>query len=1284
MKMEHRGTRGWLVFLAPGLVVLLGANCGARLPEPQHPPGPSIRLIHGGGGTEIDRLLDVLYEKDFSPREARALAHTALDKYPDAAAAHEAAGYLATLADDPHEVWLHFWKAAQDLDSPLTLLYLWELSAEPTHTEIEANVALYEALRAAHPSPTVRAHATIAEAIALRKLGHAAEANTLARTLGFIEDWAILGAFDNEDGKGFLTASPPERAIDFAGSVDGPFVPLIWRRLPAPIELGAVKFARAVAPAEAGMAYLATWVHVDADTDARLCLSTTDATRAWINQGLVLSEARVDVGALDNLTVTARLKKGWNQLLVKSANKNGAWWLRARFTDLHDSPLAGLTYAAEPRPFQPAPDSPRHAQAVPPAIDRVVSANRRAFLAARWLMRDGHPQPRRQELETFLGRTPGNLLATYNLALAYWAGGEAGKAIDLGNRGVERGGTDAPAFLHFRARYYAQRKLYDKAFADYMRELAATDVARMAERDLAALFKERGWREDGCRQLEETARKWPDDAATLGDLGACQLALGYAGRGALRLERAFNLDQANEKIARQLFAHAIDESRFADAARWLGVLQSLAAADPNYQLLSADLARREGHVPEAEQRLRAAVSINPGWALPHERLGDLFFEQRRNQEALAEWKLARRRDPTNAILAQRIEFHEPTRLGFIERYIPSTDAIDEALRHKVVPLPGARVAMLIDDEVTEVESDGSARKVVTLVRQALTEQGRDELIVESVPRVGEVKLLRAYALSKAGEQQEASSIREGKVRFRNLEVGSRVVLQYVHYAPSGRFLKNHYVGSFWFRSPTAQEELARWTLVLPKDRLLRTQVDGPVEVDDTVQGDRRVRIWSAHHVPPLVAETHSPPVADLLARVSVSTVADWDEYVSWERALLAEAFRTTPRLEALTQRLIAGASDPRDKLGRLYDYVAKEIRYQQDYENTVAGVQPHACSIVIERGYGDCKDKAVLLIELAKLAGIKVEFALLRTRSVGKIVRDVPNQQFNHAIAYVPAQPGFAEPLFLDPTADALDSENLPPSDQRAISLVLDPDAGSWQMIEIPLQPPELTSSHVALQVDFESTDKARVAVDLTARGAGAMTLRRTRRTQDLADKVLQGMAARILPGSELTGSTWPADEDTHKPVALHLQIDGSRAIHAEGDHFRFSLASTIDLSPWTVLDRRETALVFGVRSESSETVTFVLPPGYVPVHVPPDFAITHRCGTAGRHVSTAGRTVKIDVVIRQTCEQIDVAHYAEFRDMNRDLINKLRDEISFAKAPASTPGSRASPLASHPRRHAD
>jgi len=129
-------------------------------------------------------------------------------------------------------------------------------------------------------------------------------------------------------------------------------------------------------------------------------------------------------------------------------------------------------------------------------------------------------------------------------------------------------------------------------------------------------------------------------------------------------------------------------------------------------------------------------------------------------------------------------------------------------------------------------------------------------------------------------------------------------------------------------------------------------------------------------------------------------------------SLLSDEFRTSPELEALAARVILGAVMPRDKLDRLFHAVAPDIRYQQKYETTIASVRPHPAPVALERGYGDCKDKAVLLIQLGKLAGLRLPFALLRSTSAGQMQRDIPHQQFNHAIVYVPEQAGIEAAFF--------------------------------------------------------------------------------------------------------------------------------------------------------------------------------------------------------------------------------------------------------------------------------
>ena len=1239
--------------------VILG-GCAGKLPPPDPRVGP-VRLVHGAAAPGVDKLLDTVYARSFEVNQARALSREVLSAAPDSGAAHEVAGYLAVLADDPEEIWFQFWKAAQDLDSPATAIYLWEMNVEQTHGEREASLGLYEALRAGHPDPAVRFAASIWEARALRRLGRLKEARAIIKPLGLISDWQMIGAFDNDAGKGFLTALAPEKKVDLSATITGPLVPQRWR-VPPTTDLDVVPIDHLVWPMGAGVAYLATWVRAERETDAQLRISSPNPVRAWLDGGLVLSEEHVREADVDNLIVPVHLQRGWNQLLLKSAKTTGGWWLNARFSDGNGAPIPGLATSRVPQPFTAQPDSPRPAETHPPELQPIVPDGRRLLLQGRWLTRGGNHPAALQALRSHLTAAPSNLLATYFVALAHWNNEEAGQAIDLLNEGVTRAADTAPAFLHLRARYYLQRQLYDKAQADYLREVTTTAAARLAEQDLADLYRQRGWRAERCRQLEASARKWPDASTTVRDLGQCQIALGYDGPGDATLQRALALEPGSWSILERLFERARDDSRLSEALRWIRQLEALSPTRPVYVVDEADLIRRQGRAQDAEQRLRTAIQMNGDWPRPRDLLASLLWEQGRNEEALGEWRGALERDPNDVVLAQRIEFHQPTRLGFIEAYLPTAEDVDRALRKKVTPAAGAQRAWLLDHEVTEVNADGSARRVVTQVAQALDEHGRDAMISQRIPPLA--KILQAYSISKSGERQEASSIRGGQLRFRNLETGSRVVVQYIHYKPAGEFLANQYTSTWYFRSTDAQVEESRWVLVMPEGRVLRAHLEGPIETDEKVVEGRRIRSYWMRNVPPLVGEPSQPPLGDLLWRADVSTVPDWDDYVRWERALLTDAFRGSPQLDELADRETKGATTPADKLDRLQRYIMKEVRYQQDYESTIAGVRPHPGPVVLERGYGDCKDKATLLIQLARRAGIKLRFAILRSVNAGKLIRDVPNQQFNHAIVYVPVQPGFAAPFFLDPTPDALDLGSLPPSDQGATSLVLDSETGAWQMIQIPFDDVERATAQLNLRVDIKSPTDAKAAGTFVTRGPTALVIRHVLRDKSRSDKFFQALAGQFFQSAILVSAKPPEGEDIGVPVEIGIEMDVSHAIQERDGDYRLPIPKFDDLQSKVSLDHRVLPLDLGISYRSGLSLEVTLPEGYVAKHLPADFTITHPCVEIRRRTAVKGRTVSVTSELRRTCHELAVAEYEPFRDKMRDAVSRLHDEVTFGKAP--------------------
>ena len=326
----------------------------------------------------------------------------------------------------------------------------------------------------------------------------------------------------------------------------------------------------------------------------------------------------------------------------------------------------------------------------------------------------------------------------------------------------------------------------------------------------------------------------------------------------------------------------------------------------------------------------------------------------------------------------------------------------------------SHVEVLLYDQATLLNTDGSSRTMHTEVMRSMSQKGRDEIVRIGLPTDGQVRVLKAFAQTPDGQRQEASSIDKTSVRFRNLEVGSTVVLQYAHYPRRGGALSDDFYSEGSFSLAGRHIDRMRWVIVAPKGKELHLDVDARVkhatsEVTAPQGTASMVHELTREDVQALPSEPSMVPFPDVQAHVVVTTLPSWDSFIRWERAILDESFPADPGLDALATRLTQGATTPRDKLGKLFAFVAQEIRYQQEYESILAGWQPHRSSVVLERKYGDCKDKATLLIALARAVGIDLEFAVLATHRLGHPDRKVVFPKFNHAIVYVPAQRGIEE-----------------------------------------------------------------------------------------------------------------------------------------------------------------------------------------------------------------------------------------------------------------------------------
>lgn len=164
----------------------------------------------------------------------------------------------------------------------------------------------------------------------------------LARHLGFVTAWRLIGPFDNSGGKGFGKAYPPESEIDFAAGYEGKSGPVSWREemVTTADDMGNVDIVEIVGPLKGAVVYLYAEVDSPEARAAQVRYASTNGTKLWVNGVQVADHEVYHAGnQYDQYTHPVELKQGKNALLLKVCQNEQkdswaqGWQFMLRVTD---------------------------------------------------------------------------------------------------------------------------------------------------------------------------------------------------------------------------------------------------------------------------------------------------------------------------------------------------------------------------------------------------------------------------------------------------------------------------------------------------------------------------------------------------------------------------------------------------------------------------------------------------------------------------------------------------------------------------------------------------------------------------------------------------------------------------------------------------------------------------------------------------------------------------------------------------------------------------------------
>lgn len=226
-------------------------------------------------------------------------------------------------------------------------------------------------------------------------------------------------------------------------------------------------------------------------------------------------------------------------------------------------------------------------------------------------------------------------------------------------------------------------------------------------------------------------------------------------------------------------------------------------------------------------------------------------------------------------------------------------------------------------------------------------------------------------------------------------------------------------------------------LLVPNGRPLATQLlNSTLQPEVSALGAYREYRWSQQDVPGLKVEPGAPQNYSPYAQVRWSEYADWAAVVNWGLPLYRTGGKLGPALHAVIANIRRTVPDPQAQVREVLRMVQTDIRYL-GVEVGAGSYVPSAPDTVFQRRFGDCKDKALLVIAMLRELGVAAAPALVNTvrrEAVGNYL-PAPNV-FNHVVVRVTMD---GRHYWLDPTLSPQggDLQHLVQSD-HGLALVLE------------------------------------------------------------------------------------------------------------------------------------------------------------------------------------------------------------------------------------------------------
>ena len=944
------------------------------------------------------------------------------------------------------------------------------------------------------------------------------KASLYSDKIGNIRNWQFTGPFENLSGSGFYKNYGP---------LDHPEPGAVFKSL----SNADVKW---FTPSEeskdgwtpvsyqfnknAAVVYAQNFVTSPTDQTVYCNVGFTGAIKVWINDELVLSEAKELTTEIDHYTIQYDLKKGINRVLVQLSYTNVSYpCFCVRFTDQKFKSISSITGSSAYSSYPKNVSSKKKYTIVPHFAEKYFTDKLSQqpgnlvnyLLLADVYMRSNQLLDARNTISVALNKAPQNSLL--RMKMLEILNKENNRTLLLEElEKIKLADPESLLVLDLNIKeFYNNEKYEDCAIELAKRIKLHGEDESTAGYQILLLIQDKKY-DDVVKVAEKMYEKYPGNVKLIPLMYNIKKEVYKDKKAGMKIYESFMKNYYNYDTYINYADILIEQG---DTKKGLNIKEKLTQAfnyDPNgpYNLSTYYFDAKE--YEKAEEYLSKSLAISPYNEKLWELSGDIKNEKKNITEALNAYNQSLKFNPNQYDIISKIR--KLNNKPEISKLFPEVN-IDKVIKEdKPAEAKNTDYGYyyILDQKDVVVYPDGANEAYITTILKMTNDKGVERYKESSIGyNSSQTLLIEKAEIIKKNQAKIEGERNDNEIVFTNLEVGDIIVFRYrLQSYVYGRFAKEFW-DKYYFNGQI-YSSVTKYNLLVPANQKIN-YVFTNSSLQPVIKNveDFKQYSWILERSQPVKDEPLMPLMVDAGNILHISTIPSWKEIADWYSDAVNNKSEEDFEILALYKKLFPQENKTMTEFQKakvIYDYIESNIRYSSVSFRQSAYI-PQRASATLTSRLGDCKDLSNLFVTLAHMAGINAQMVLVDTRDNGQKDILLPSVDFNHCIAKAVLD---NKSYFIELTDNYLPFTSLPNNLNGAIALQIPSKSVSAKAELIQLKNDNRTKDVIKRIMDISPNEgDLNVAVKTIKYGAFSSYIREDFRNLD-HEKQMQEMEKTV------------------------------------------------------------------------------------------------------------------------------------------------------------------------------